>query len=148
MDLAIATGLSFDLALTPAGHDLATDAGLRAAVVISLFSDRRADADDEIPDGTTDRRGCWQESFPAAEGDQLGSRLWLLARAKEVPETLSRAEQYAREALAWLVTDSVAADVGVEAFWARSGVLGLRVAITLRDRARWEDVFSYPTEVV
>jgi len=47
--------------------------------------------------------------------DRIGSRLWLLARAKLVPETAARAKEYAEEALAWLVADGVAARVEVQA---------------------------------
>ena len=128
---------AIDLAL--AGYDLATEDGLRTAVIISLFTDRRAEADDEIPDGGDDRRGWWAD--PA-----MGSRLWLLARAKETPDTLTRARAYAIEALQWLIDDGVATAVDVTAEWARRGVLGLRVVITLADRGRYDDVFNYAQE--
>lgn len=124
---------SIDLVLS--GYDLAKDDGLRTAVIISLFTDRRAEADDEIPDGSDDRRGWWAGSS--------GSRLWLLARAKEMPDTLARARTYAIEALQWLVDDGVATAVEVTAEWVRRGVLGLRVSINLADRNRFEDVFNY-----
>ena len=35
----------------------------------------------------------------AVEGDKVGSRLWLLGRSKRTADTLSRLEEYAREAL-------------------------------------------------
>lgn len=127
---------AIDLALS--GYDLTTEDGLRTAVIISLFTDRRAEADDEIPDGSDDRRGWWAGS--------LGSRLWLLARAKEMPDTLARARAYAIEALQWLIDDDVATAVDVTAEWARRGVLGLRVVITLADRGRFDAVFNYALE--
>lgn len=42
------------------GADLLTDNSLLTAVIISLFTDRRALDSDEIPDGTRDRRGWWE----------------------------------------------------------------------------------------
>ena len=98
-----------DLAI--AADDLAVDASLRTAIVISLFSDRRAEPEDVIPDGTDNPRGYWADT---AE-DRWGSRLWLLQGAKLVPETAARARAYAEEALAWLVTDRVAKSVQVAA---------------------------------
>lgn len=127
---------AIDLALI--GYDLAKEDGLRTAVIVSLFSDRRAEADDEIPDGSDDRRGWWFGT--------IGSRLWLLARAKEMPDTLARARAYAIEALQWLIDDGVATAVEVTAEWAQRGVLALHVAITLADRNRFEDVFNYSLE--
>lgn len=129
---------AIDLVLN--SYDLATEDGLRTAVIISLFSDRRAEADDEIPDGSDDRRGWWS--------DVLGSRLWLLARAKEMPNTLARARAYAIEALQWLIDDGVATAVEVTAEWAQRGVLALGVVITLADRDRFDDVFNYALEAV
>jgi phage gp46-like protein len=102
----------FDYAADPPG--LAEDAGLKTAVLLSLFTDRRAGPDEVPPDGTDDRRGWWADAF-TADGDVLGSRLWLLARAKNVPNVLVLARSYAEEALAWLVEDGVAASVAASA---------------------------------
>ena len=38
--------------------DLAIDRDLETAILVSLFTDRRADAGDRIPDGSADLRGC------------------------------------------------------------------------------------------
>lgn len=116
-----------DLAL--AGLDLATDPSLKTAVIISLFSDRRASADDVLPDAGADPRGWWGDSFADADGDQIGSRLWLLRRAKRVPETLSRAIEYAKEALAWMVDDGVASSVSATAEWFGDSGMALTVEI-------------------
>lgn len=108
-----------------AGQDLAT------AVVISLFTDAPAGPDDEIPDGSGDRRGFWGDA-EAPEGP-IGSRLWLLAREKQVEGVRVRAEGYAREALAWLTADGVAARVDVAASWGGIGRLDLAVTVYRRD---------------
>ena len=54
-----AAGLDFEVRETANGlrADLTTDEGLRSAVLVSLFLDARADADDVLPFETDDRRG-------------------------------------------------------------------------------------------
>lgn len=121
--------LAADLSL--AGGLLATDDGLETAAIVSLFSDRRANADDPLPAGAADRRGWWGDALPPGgdDADRLGSRLWLLAREKQTAEVVARAREYAEEALAWMVEDGVASLVEVEAEIVRTGVLGLRVTL-------------------
>lgn len=147
MDIAIAfdnTAMTFGLA--HAGADLASESGLRTAVLISLFTDRRARTDDVIPDGTADRRGAWSDHYLEHPNDSEGSRLWLLAREKELPHVLSRAREYALEALQWLIDDGVARAVSAQAEWVRRSVLGIRVTITRADGTLYQDVFSYGLE--
>lgn len=135
MDIAIGT----DFALSLTGPDLAADEGLRTAVLVSLFTDRRAEADDELPDGSTDRRGSWDDP-------ERGSRLWLLGREKQTQRTLERAREYAEEALAWLVEDGIARAVTVSAEWVRTGVLGLRVVIERAAGGQFEEMFQRTLE--
>lgn len=93
------------------------------AILNSLFSDRRADEDDELPvDEGEDRRGFWADS-------DWGSKLWLLDRAKETQETINKAREWAEESLAWLVDDGLALTVDVHAEATRPGLLGLRVRV-------------------
>jgi len=94
--------------------DLATDRGLRTAVLLSLFTDRRAEADDSLPSEDGDRRGWWADEFSEHDGDRIGSRLWLLDRSARRPEVGKQAEEYVRESLAWLVDDRVVDSVGVD----------------------------------
>ena len=124
---------SGDLVLGATGG-VADDDGLATAVLLSLFLDRRAEADDPVEDtGLLARRGWVGDalSIPgAAPGDRIGSRLWLLARAKQQDETLRLAEDYAREALDWLLADGLAAAVAVAAAWIARGVMELTVTVT------------------
>lgn len=107
----------------------ANDLGdLSTSVIISLFTDRQARPDDIIPDGTTDRRG-----WPEDEDVPIGSRLWLLDRAKQTDETLRRAHDYIVEALQWLIDDGVAAAIDVRTEWSRPGFLGALVTVRRRD---------------
>jgi len=105
-----------DIDFDVATQDLTTDAGLESAVLISLFTDRRAKDDDTLPDSnSTDKRGWWGDlASPFVEGDQIGSRLWLLNREKTVSNVPNKARGYVEEALQWLIDDGVAARVDVE----------------------------------
>lgn len=91
--------------------DLVTGNELSSQIMTSLFTDRRANDDDEIPDGTTDPRGWWAD---AIDGVKIGSRLWLLERARAIPETFRLAKEYIQEALQWLIDDGVADKIDVE----------------------------------
>lgn len=97
------------------------------AVVISLFTWRRAEPDDDLPGNQ--RMGWWGDSFAPVQGDRIGSRLWLLSRAKLVQETVELAKEYAREALQWLLDDGVATRVEIEA--ERLGLSTLAVAVRI-----------------
>lgn len=132
----------FDIAI--GNGDLARDEGLRTAVVLSLFLDRRAENDDALEGG--DVRGSWMDQYLEHGNDRLGSRLWLLAREKETAATLARARSYCEEALAWMLEDGIARAIETEAEWVRSGMLGLRVTITLPDGSRWEERLHYPIQ--
>lgn len=100
-------------ARNPGGLD--ASAQIASAVVISLFTDKRA------PEGwrpdVTDRRGWWGDAV-AAEGEapeEIGSHLWLLKNEVATERVAALAQTYATEALAWMLRDQVAASVTVEA---------------------------------
>lgn len=126
----------FDLAI--ANGDLLLDDGLGTMVLVSLLTDRLAEPADTLPDGrpagTGDRRGAWQDlalddapAYPTA--NLMGSRLWLLARAKQVTETLRLAEAYASEALAWMTEDGLVGSVTPSATFPSLGRMTLSIAI-------------------
>ncbi|MGX9966062.1 phage GP46 family protein [Roseomonas sp. F4] len=115
------------------GGDLATEAGLRSAVIVSLFTDRTAAADDVLPDGTDDRRGWWGDlPIEGQAEDPIGSRLWLLAREKASEATRQQAEASAEEALAWMVTSQAAAAVEASASYDGDRGDQLRLVVTIR----------------
>jgi phage gp46-like protein len=98
-------------AVNPGGLDASQQ--LASAVIISLFTDKRA------PEGwrpdVTDRRGWWGDAV-APEGEEpeeIGSHLWLLQNEVATEQVAERARLYAIEALAWMLRDQVAADVTV-----------------------------------
>lgn len=127
---------------TLSGVDLASDDTIETAIILSLFTDRRAEPGDELPAGETDRRGWWGDAVPEAEGDRWGSRLWLLRREKQTQETLARAREYAREALSWLLDDGHATRLDVQATWARQGLLGLTVEVDLTSGSPFRKAFE------
>ncbi|MGV8000574.1 phage GP46 family protein [Photorhabdus temperata subsp. temperata] len=88
--------------------DLVTGDDLQTAMIVSLFTDRQARSDDEI-DGT-DRRGWWGD---VGSDYQIGSRLWLIRRQKLTTAVALKAEDYAREALQWMLDDGVVASVNI-----------------------------------
>lgn len=126
--------MSFDdqsLALTINGQSVSlglalTDRLIRAAV-ISLFTWRRAHDDDDLPGNQ--RFGWWGDSYPAEPNDRIGSRLWLLSRAKLMPDTPLRAKEYADEALQWMLDDGVAARIECSA--ERYGMDGLALLVLI-----------------
>ncbi|MFC3336896.1 phage GP46 family protein [Paracandidimonas soli] len=88
------------------------DDPLQRAVVISLFTWRRALPSDPVDD---DRCGWWGDSYPSVANDRIGSRLWLLRRRSLTAETVRDAQAYAEEALRWMVDDGVLLSVVVTA---------------------------------
>lgn len=113
------------------GADLLRGDDLATAVLVSLFTDALAADDDEIPDGSGDRRGWWGDAT-------IGSRLWLLTREKLTLDTAARAEGYGREALQWLINDGVAvrADLKATPIFGVPGKLILAVTLYKTDGTR------------
>lgn len=111
---------------TPGTEVLATYAleledTLSTAVIISLFTDRRAGVDDPLRLHESDRRGWVGDEFMSADFDSRvdawGSLLWLDYTGKAQADVLEHARFAAREALAWLVRDEIASRVDVAALW-------------------------------
>ncbi|MBR0643980.1 phage GP46 family protein [Plastoroseomonas hellenica] len=117
------------------GRDLAVDRTPVSRMLLRLGCDARARADDRLPEEPeaappsvvvlNPRRG-WAGDALSLAGRRLGSRLWLLARAKQTEETRLSAIRYAEEALARLGNDLGLA-IRVTASWPRRGLLQLVV---------------------
>ena len=101
-------------------------------VLNSLFSWRRANSDDDVQ--PEDFEGWWGDSYSAVAGDQFGSRLWELMRRKVTSQTLETADEYAKEALQYLIDDGVARSVDVRAESPETGRVDLLVKITKPDQ--------------
>ena len=122
------------------------DEPLVRAVIVSLFTWRRANPDDELP--STDLMGWWGDSYADVQGDRIGSRFWLLSRAVLTADTVRRAEEYVREALQWLLDDQVATSLQVSAQRVGLSALSVSVLVTRAESGqvvslRFADVWSY-----
>lgn len=120
--------------------DLKADLGLRTAVLISLFCDALARPEDAP---WMERRG-WAAQ---RAGEDFGSRLWTLDRARASSEVLERARSHARSALQWAVDVGAAASVDVSATYVRPEQMGIAIAITPGNGRRWLNLDSSQYEV-
>lgn len=110
--------------------DVAADDGLETAVLISLFSDARAEPD-LIPasDRDGDYRGFWGDISGTLPDDSTGSLLWTIRRAKQLTSTLAAAQAYAKASLKWLIDDLIATRVDVVCTYPARGWIMIDVAI-------------------
>ncbi|WP_421173746.1 phage GP46 family protein [Aeromonas enteropelogenes] len=115
------------------GGDLLADDSIHTALMISYFTDRRAEEGDDIPDGTNDRRGYWGDAFLPSP---MGSRLWLLSREKQLDDALQKAARYAREAVQWLLDDELVSAIKITATSPAKGALQLTTDVTLPDGSK------------
>lgn len=109
--------------LMSASNDLVDGMSLQSAIIIALGTDARAADEDALPDpDATDRRGWWGD-MDAEElwgGWPVGSKLWLLERAKITSKfasdggTMARAENYTRDALDPFIRERIATGVSVQ----------------------------------
>ena len=111
--------------------DLVGDDSLGTEIMVSLFTDVRAEKD-ELPPEYSDLRGWWADALLSMQGDEqgTGSKLWLLRRQKQLESVLVQAEAYARSALQWLIDEGLAGAVNVTAENPVQGTLTLTVSIT------------------
>jgi phage gp46-like protein len=131
LKLAAVPGRQVDLQV--ANGDLVMDAGFGTLTLAALWTDRRADLEDGLrPDD--DPRGWWGDRTEM----RWGSRLWLLDRAKRVPDTLLLAQDAAREGLELLRTMGIAERVRVQASFAASGELVLDIEIDRGSGSDWD----------
>lgn len=107
-------------------------------VKVALLTFGLADTDDILPDpDSTDRCGWWGDLDAEIiwDGWPIGSKLWLLSRAKILPaaskegSTLVRAEQYCRVALAPLIDNRICSYINVVA--TRADIQRINVAVTV-----------------
>jgi phage gp46-like protein len=120
--------------------DVLTGQDLETACLTSLFSDALATPDFTPTDGTTDRRGWWADTYL---GMPLGSNLWQLDRAKTTRAALGTARAYAQNALAWLITDGVAAEIIVNTTWLSTTMIGIAIALTRPNGTQTRFMFAW-----
>lgn len=82
---------------------------LTRAVIISLFTWRRSDPDDD----SEQPMGWWGDSYPTIQNDRIGSRIYLLQRTTLTNTTVELARGYLEQALAWLKDDGVVSRIAI-----------------------------------
>lgn len=95
----------FDFVLDEANADFETTDGLETAIVVSLFSDRRAYAD-EVGDPMR-RRGWIGDLVSETPGDRHGSGLWLYEQSRGTQATVTGVRSEADQAVHWMVEDGL-----------------------------------------
>ena len=149
MDVALEfSASSREADLVVEGADLKVDDSLQTAILVSLFTNARADVDARLPTEDSDRRGWWGDTFAPVEGDQIGSRLWLLRREKLTGQLATQATREAERALVWLIEDGIAADVEVTSEIQKPGWLLLQVVVVRPDASRVEFQHAFVWEGV
>lgn len=144
-DLALRLTDDNELDLVFEDDDLACETGLLTSVLLSLFLDRQAEVEDVLPGYDPNRRGWWGDQFQGIEGDKIGSREWLVQGGKLLPELNTLREQYADEALAWMLEDGVAEAIRTTATIEGSATcLAVEIQrpqdpVPFRFNALWED---------
>jgi phage gp46-like protein len=158
-DFPYRTSVSVDWLLLDDGTLDDTDA-LATAVIVALGTDRLASIDDELPDpDSTDRRGWWGD-LDADEiwgGWEIGSRLWLMQRAKITGvaaarggSTLVRIKHYIAEAIQPFLSLRIASAMSVDVERVDTQRIdalvrlyrGPLTAVELRYQILWQDIIE------
>jgi len=92
--------------------DLKGSNSIDTAVLMSLFTDKRADAS-EIRD-SKERRGWWGNLFNDNEDYEIGSKLWLSTnQGRLTDDTLNAINSQALNCLVWMKEDNIVDDIKV-----------------------------------
>ncbi|MCH7128158.1 phage tail protein [Escherichia coli] len=102
---------------------------LTRSVVISLFTWRRADPDDQADAPM----GWWGDTWPVVQNDRIGSKLWLYQRSKLTNQLVNTIRTCIRDALQWMVDDGVVSRIDLDI--RRTGINELANSITLWRRS-------------
>lgn len=129
-----------------ATYALALEDSLQTAIILSLFTDRRATVDDKLPLHDTDRRGWVGDEFMATDfdtrPDPWGSRLWLCYWGKASGDVLEAARFAAAESLDWMLRAGIASKVDVTAQWVGERMDRLAVRPTIYQPRQTRPVYD------
>jgi phage gp46-like protein len=103
---------------------------IESAVLASLLTWCRATRAEVQPGDS--RYGWWADT---QSNTNIGSKLWLLQRAKALPTITKTAIQYAKDALQWMIDTGVAKSIDVQGYLNTQGnnSLSLQITITQND---------------
>lgn len=130
---------------------------LASAVLVALNTDALADPSEALPDPRDDNRRGWWGDLDAEKiwnGWPIGSKLWLLTRAKIVGSearegaTISRVETYIKKALQPFIDAKICSRVSVAATQDNNQRISARIilyrgpksAIQLQYQPLWDDI--------
>ena len=82
------------------------DDGLENPILISILTNRRADATDTLPAVQNDRKGWWGDALDK-KGRLIGSKLWLRQNWKLTPDLVEQAKQDIEESIEWMIEDKI-----------------------------------------
>jgi len=115
-------------------NDIRRDPTLESAIMIALFTDKRANEIDLLPDKSGDLRGWW--------ADDIGSKLWLLRRSKITPDLPGQVEQWIKEALQPLIDDKAVKDFIIEVNIIEPNTLGINI-VAEQPNIKQNQLFKY-----
>ncbi len=119
----------YDLVIDANARDFKLTAGLESASFVSLFSDRRARAD-EVADPMK-RRGWIGNLLSDVPNDNFGSGLWLYEQRRLTDDVIAGVRSEAEQSHAWMVDEGLAkyviASITSNA-WARSVEIVITIA--------------------
>lgn len=127
--------------ITVGAGGIETDEGLKTAIIISLFTWRRAEDNDEPTLAGDERFGWWADIYDE-DGMPIGSRLWIVRRMKSIDEALVLGKQYAEEALQWLLDTGVVAELKVTTERKAPNIYALAVGIVRPNGDPWSEVWE------
>ena len=129
-----ATGL-FDLTIK--NGDFALVDSFDTSIIVSLFSDQRADAS-EVP-ASESRRGWWGDQFGDDPTFRSGSKLWLLDQARNTQETLNSAIDFSSDSLQWFIDENHIENIEITGESTSTGIT--LKEIFFRDQSRVDTKF-------
>lgn len=151
--------ITMDWLKTPTGA-LDETQELATAILVALNTDAQADEGDVLPDPrSTDRRGWWGDWNVSViwNGWPIGSKLWLLSRAKIVNSgaregaTTLRVSKYIRQCMQPFITNGFCSRVTIDSLTVdlnngRINVIftvyrGPKTAIRLQYQSLWSEIF-------
>ena len=131
IDVKLTQGPSGRFDLSISCGDFESVDGFYTALQVSLLTDERADASEElIPE---QRRGWIGDLVSTVTNRLFGGKLWLLDQRKLTQTTLNDATDFARKALSWFTEDGIAKTIDVSGVIVPRSGIALNIKITSFD---------------